>query len=94
MTYDWNWGNDVDFDKDIKIDYDADFETYVDTDLDVKTDVDICYNVDVDIDSNYAELLGDFEAVGKSTSVTVQTSVLTIENEMSSVIVNATSAVE
>lgn len=92
MTF-WYNNNDVDLDKDIDVSLEADFDYYVDVNYDLETDVNVDYCVDVDIDSNYAELIADVQAVGTNTSVTVETSVLTMENELSHVSISATSAV-
>lgn len=84
--------NDVDFDKDIdvKVDFDLDIDSKTDIDKDVKVDVDV--DVKTEVDGNLAHLLVDAEAVGKDTFVEVDAIVLTIENELSSIVLDVTSA--
>lgn len=55
--------------------------------------VDIYVDSDVDIYGNLAELVVDAEAIGTDTLVEVESSVLAVENKLSSVSLSALSAV-
>lgn len=81
------------FDKEIELEVETeiDFDVEVEFDKEVDIEVDVC--ADIDIDGNFASLVADVEAVGTDTLVEVDTSVLAVENELSSVTVVATAAV-
>jgi hypothetical protein len=89
-------GNDFDFDKDLDINVDVDLDFDVDVDVDVDKDIDIDIDVysDVDLDGNTAELTLDVQAIGDNTDAESIVSVLTVDNEMSSISVWAFSAAD
>lgn len=76
---------------DIEVEAEIDFDVDVEFDKDVDINVDVC--ADIDIDGNFASLVADVEAVGKDTLVEVDTAVLAVEDQLSSVTVVATAAV-
>ena len=59
------------------------FDANIDIDKTKNVDVDI--NADIDVEGNIAELIFDAEAVGKNSIVEVETSVLAVEDKLSSV---------
>lgn len=89
-----NNDNDFEFSKDldITVDVDLDFNTEVDVDVDKDIDIDIDVHSDVDLDGNTAELTLDVQAIGYDTDVEAIVSVLTVENELSSISLWAFSA--
>jgi hypothetical protein len=84
------------FDKelDIEVDVDLDFETDVDVDVYKDVYIDIDVDSDVDLDGNTAELTLDVQALGDNTDVESIVSVLTVDNEMSSISLWAFSATD
>lgn len=93
----WNFkhsDDDVEFDKDIDVDIDVDLETTA-----YSTDTEFVY-VSSDIwavtyvDGNSADAIVDVEAVGEDTYTSLDITVLTIEDELSSISGTFTSAVE
>ena len=86
-------GNDFDFYKNVEstVTNNVNFNTNIDfyKDKDVYIDV---YS-DVDINGNLAELVVDAEAIGKDTLVEVESSVLAVEDKLSSVSLSVISAV-
>jgi hypothetical protein len=93
---DWHDRNDFEFDKDvdIEVDVDLEFDVDVDVDVDIKKEVDIDIDSDVDLDGNTAELSLDAQAIGDNTLVEVIASVLTVDNELSSVTLHVLSATD
>ena len=75
------------YSKDLEIDVDIDLDFDVDVDVDVNIDkcVDIDISSDVDLDGNTAELTLDAQAIGYDTLVEAIVTVLTVEDEMSSI---------
>ena len=69
---------------------DSDFES----DISIESDVDIQIDSDVDVDGNLSQLSLDAEAIGTDTLVEVDSSVLTVEDQLSSVTLSVVSAVE
>jgi hypothetical protein len=92
MTYDPGF----EFEKDLEIDVDVDLEFDVDVDVDVEIEkcVDLDINSDVDLDGNTAELTLDAQAIGDNTLVEAIVSVLTVDNELSSISLNVLSATD
>jgi hypothetical protein len=88
--------NDFDYDKDLEIDVDIDLDFDVDVDVDVEKDIciDIDVSSDVDLDGNTAELTLSVEAIGDNTDVEAIVSVLTVDNELSSIDLWAFSAAD
>jgi hypothetical protein len=88
--------NDFEFEKDLDIDVDVELDFDVDVDVKVEKDIDIDIDVksDVDLDGNTAELTLDVQAIGDNTDVESIVSVLTVDNEMSSISVWAFSATD
>ncbi len=86
--------NDFEFSKDLDITVDVDLNFDVDVDVSVKKDIDIDIDVksDVDLNGNTAELTLDVQAIGYNTDVEAIVSVLTVENELSSISLWAFSA--
>jgi hypothetical protein len=84
------------FDKelDIEVDVELDFETDVDVDVYKDVYIDIDVKSDVDLDGNTAELTLDVQALGDNTDVQSIVSVLTVDNEMSSISLWAFSATD
>jgi len=84
------------FEKDLDINVDVDLDFDVEVDVDVDKNVDICIDVtsDVDLDGNTAELTLDVQALGSDTDVQSIVTVLTVENEMSSISLWAFSAAD
>ena len=85
---------DVNFDKDIDIDIDVDVDLNVDIDFDKNVDVDIKIDADADVSGNIANVSVEAEAYGKDTLVEIDATVLTIENQLSSVYLSIISAVD
>ena len=85
----------VTVDKDIDIDIDFDWDKDVDIYVDIHKDIDVDVDLDqyVDLQGNFANLLGDFEAIGDDTFVEVEASVLTTDY-LSSVTLDVISAVD
>lgn len=96
MYDDHHDNNDFDFSKDLEIDVDIDLDFDVDVDVDVEIEKDICIDIysDVDLDGNYAELTLDAQAIGSDTLVEAIVSVLTVEDELSSITLNVISAAD
>jgi hypothetical protein len=88
--------NDFEFEKDLDIDVDVELDFDVDVDVKVEKDIDIDIDVksDVDLDGNTAELTLDVQAIGDNTDTEAIVSVLTVDNEMSSISVWAFSATD
>jgi len=88
--------NDFEFDKELDIEVDIDLDFDVDVDVKVEKDIDIDINVksDVDLDGNTAELTLDVQAIGDNTDVEAIVSVLTVDNELSSISLWAFSAAD
>lgn len=84
------------FEKDLEIDVDVDleFDVDVDVDVDIEKCVDINIYSDVDLDGNTAELTLDAQAIGDDTLVEAIVSVLTVDNEMSSISLHVLSATD
>jgi hypothetical protein len=84
------------FEKDLEIDVDVDleFDVDVDVDVDIEKCVDIDISSDVDLDGNTAELTLDAQAIGDDTLVEAIVSVLTVDNEMSSISLHVLSATD
>jgi hypothetical protein len=84
------------FEKDLEIDVDIDLEFDVDVDVDVNIDkcIDVSIYSDVDLDGNTAELSLDAQAIGDNTLVEAIVSVLTVDNELSSITLNVISAAD
>jgi hypothetical protein len=92
MTYDPGF----EFEKDLEIDVDVDLEFDVDVDVDVEIEkcVDLNIYSDVDLDGNTAEITLDAQAIGDNTLVEAIVSVLTVDNELSSISMNVISATD
>lgn len=88
--------NDFEFDKELDIEVDVDIDFDVDVDVKVEKDIDIDIDVksDVDLDGNTAELTLDVQAIGDNTDVEAIVTVLTVDNEMSSISLWAFSATD
>ena len=69
----------------VNFDTNIDFDKYKDVDIDVKSNL--------NIKGNLAELVVDAEAIGKDTLVEVESSVLAVEDKLSSVSLSAISGV-
>jgi hypothetical protein len=84
------------FEKELDITVDVDLEYDVDVDVEVDKDIDIDIDVDsnVDLDGNTAELTLDVQAIGDNTDVEAIVSVLTVDNELSSISLWAFSATD
>jgi hypothetical protein len=82
------------FEKDLEIDVDVDLEFDVDVEVDIDKWVDIDIYSDVDLDGNTAELTLDAQAIGDDTLVEAIVSVLTVDNEMSSISLHVLSATD
>lgn len=88
--------NDFEYSKDLEIDVDID----LDFDVDVEVNVDICKEIDIDIYSdvdlngNTAELTLDAQAIGGDTLVEAIVTVLTVEDELSSISLSVISAAD
>ncbi len=84
------------FEKDLEIDVDIDLDFDVDVDVDVNIEkcVDIDISSDVDLDGNTAELTLDAQAIGDNTLVEAIVTVLTVDNELSSISLNVISAAD
>ncbi len=89
-------GHDFEFEKDLDIKVDVELDFDVDVDVDVKKDIDIDIDVksDVDLDGNTAELTLDVQAIGDNTDVEAIVTVLTVDNELSSISLWAFSAAD
>lgn len=88
--------NDFEFDKELDIEVDVDIDFDVDVDVKVEKDIDIDIDVksDVDLDGNTAELTLDVQAIGDNTDVEAIVTVLTVDNELSSISLWAFSAAD
>lgn len=88
--------NDFEFEKDldIKVEVDLDFDVDVDVKVEKDIDIDIDVKSDVDLDGNTAELTLDVQAIGDNTDVEAIVTVLTVDNEMSSISLWAFSATD
>ena len=88
--------NDFEFDKELDIDVEVDLDYEVDVDVDVEKDIciDIDVTSDVDLDGNTAELTLDVQAIGDNTDVEAIVTVLTVDNELSSISLWAFSAAD
>jgi hypothetical protein len=88
--------DDFDFEKDLEVDVDVELEFESDVDVDVEKDVDIDIKVDsdVDLDGNTAELTLDVQAIGDNTDTEAIVTVLTVDNELSSISLWAFSATD
>jgi hypothetical protein len=86
--------NDGGFHKDVDIEVDIDLEFDVDVDVDVENDTSVSTDItsDIDIDGSTAELTMDAQAIGEDSLVEVAASVLTVDNELSSLSVEIFSA--
>ncbi len=86
-------GHDFHFDKKVESDVTniINFDTNID--FDKNKNVDIYVNSDLNINGNLSELVADVEAIGKDTLVEVETSVLSVDNKLSSVSLSAISGV-
>jgi hypothetical protein len=82
------------FHKDVDIEVDIDLEFDVDVDVDVEKDTSVSTDItsDIDIDGSTAELTMDAQAIGEDSLVEVAASVLTVDNELSSLSVEIFSA--
>lgn len=89
-----NHGFDYYKDLDIEVDVDLDFDVDVDVKVDKDIDIDIDVKSDVDLDGNTAELTLDVQAIGGDTDVEAIVTVLTVENELSSISLWAFSAAD
>lgn len=91
-----DYSNDYDFSKDLEIDVDINLDFDVDVNVDVSIDkcIDVTVTSDVDLDGNTAELTLDAQAIGDDTLVEAIVSVLTIDNELSSITLNVISATD
>lgn len=78
-------GNFVGFNKNLDSNISTDFEFDVDINIDKDSDVDVNVFSDANVDGNIAEIAFDAEAFGTDTLVDVEVSVLTIEDQLSSV---------
>ncbi|MBX9776167.1 MAG: hypothetical protein K2Y71_17445 [Xanthobacteraceae bacterium] len=87
---DFEFSKDLEIDVDVDLEFDVDVDVYVDIDKDVS--IDICS--DVDLDGNTAELTLDAQAIGDDTLVEAIVSVLTVDNEMSSISLHVLSATD
>jgi hypothetical protein len=88
----WYDPKEFDFDKEVEIDVKTDIDFDVDIKLEKNVDINVETNVKTDIQGNTAILVADVEAIGKDTFVEVFTSVLAVDNKLSSVTVEATAA--
>jgi hypothetical protein len=88
--------DDFEFEKELEIEVDVDLDFDVDVDVKVEKDIDIDIDVksDVDLDGNTAELTLDVQAIGDNTDVEAIVSVLTVDNELSSISLWAFSATD
>ena len=75
----------VGFTKELDSNIAADFEFDVDINIDKDSDVDVNVFSDANVDGNIAELAFDVEAYGVDTLVDGEISILTIEDQLSSV---------
>ena len=88
--------NGFEFEKELDIEVDVDIDFDVDVDVKVEKDIDIDIDVksDVDLDGNTAELTLDVQAIGDNTDVEAIVTVLTVDNELSSISLWAFSAAD
>ena len=80
------------FNKDIDIAVSTDIDFDTDTDFNKEFDADISVASDTDVDGNLSTLTLDAEAVGTDTLVEADASVLTVEDQLSSVTLSVISA--
>ena len=90
----WNWGGDVDFDKEIDVDIDVVVDLDTDINFDKEYDADIKIYADTDVEGNSATLQVEAEAYGEDTAVEVDAVVLTMEETLSSVYLSVISATD
>jgi hypothetical protein len=81
------------FEKDVDLDIDNNIDFTAATTLTIAKDVDVDISVDTNIEGNTAILVADVQAIGTDTFVQVDTSVITVENALSSVSISIISAV-
>ena len=86
--------DDFEFSKDLEIDVDVDIDFDVDVDVDIEKYVDLDIKSDVDLDGNTAELTLDAQAIGDNTLVEAIVTVLTVDNELSSISLHVLSAAD
>ena len=86
-------GNYFDFYKNVDSTVTNNVNFNTDIDFDKYKDVDIYVDSDVNVQGNLAELVVDAEAIGYDTLVEVESSVLAVEDKLSSVSLSAISAV-
>ena len=85
-------GQDVTFNKDLFSSATNAASFFVDADIVKTIDKDILVTQDVELTGNFANLFGDVEAIGANTLSDIEFSILTIEDELSSISVLAESA--
>lgn len=88
------YSDEFEFEKELTIDVEVDLDFEVDVDWDVDYDIytDIC--IDPSVDGNSAFLSLDVQALGYDTFTDANVAILTVENTMSSITVQASSIVE
>jgi len=90
-----DWNNDeFEFEKDIEIDVDTEIDFDTEVNLEVDKDVDVDIKVETEVEGNSAFLTADVEAIGKDTFVEVDTSVLAVEDQLSSVVIVGAAVVD
>jgi hypothetical protein len=93
MAFTYSDAPDFDLDKAINVDLDTNIEFNAETNLTVDKTVDVDIGVVTHVEGNTAILIADVEAIGQDTFVQVDTSVLAVENQLSSVSIIAIAAV-
>jgi hypothetical protein len=93
MALSYNDPPEFDFGKAINVDFDTDINVDAQTSLTVDKTVDVDVGIVTNIEGNTAILVADVEAIGKDTFVQLDTSVLVVEDTLSSISVTAIAAV-
>jgi hypothetical protein len=86
--------NEFEFDKEVKIDVETEIKFDVDVNVDIEKKINVETDVKTNIEGNTAIVVADVEAIGKDTFVELDTSVLVVEDKLSSATVVATAATE
>jgi hypothetical protein len=93
MAFTYTDPPEFDFDKAVNVDVDTDIDFGTATILTVDKTLDVDVGVVTHVEGNTAILVADVEAIGKDTFVEVDTSVLAVENQLSSVTISAVAIV-
>ena len=93
MSFPYYSNPSFEYESNLEIDISADIQFDADITLDVYKDVDVDVDVNTYVEGNSAFLVADVQAIGKDTFVEVDASVVTIENQLSSITLHAVSIV-